>query len=61
MTIDDHANDRVRREHDFINHRLSWLLTSQSALVLAYGFTAPQKGITNPLRPYIPYVVCLLG
>ncbi len=50
------AAERVRREHDLINHRLSWLLTSQSALVVAYGFSSPAGHTPNQIREYIPYV-----
>jgi len=36
--------NRLTFEHELINHRITWLLTSQSVLFAAYGFTADKTG-----------------
>jgi hypothetical protein len=49
------ATERVHREHDLINFRVTWLVTVETGLILSYGFSSG----TNPvkeLRSYIPWL-----
>ena len=49
-------SSRLRFEHELINRRVTWLLTSQSILFSAYGV-----GLKPPRAPFFLQVVALTG
>jgi hypothetical protein len=64
MIKDD--EDYLRRlgfEHELINRRIGWLLTSQSILLLAYGLTVGQKvpQAADRFRQVVPIVGLLIS
>jgi len=44
----EHVISRIHREHEFINYRLSWLLTSQSVLFVVYGLLVSFPSAKQP-------------
>jgi DNA-binding NarL/FixJ family response regulator len=46
----EHAVSRIMREHDLFNHRLTWLVTSQTLFLTAYALLTNQYAYLSTLK-----------